>query len=189
MRDADKRDDQSTWPRRAAQHLLVAGLVVFVPTGWSNLSAQEQSLCAAKEKGWFEADYVGSQGRIAVCGHPEGNDAIGTIRVLQRGGTGSDVGTADFRVLAKASGDQRASVFTIRRYTRYRTTYLKFSFAGRHMETVIYDSFDDGQTATSMKQTSLATQSTSEEIQLKPRSGSLSLMGLESVVRILPFDE
>lgn len=189
MRDADNRDNQSTWPRRAVQGLFAAALMVFIPSGLSSLSAQEQSLCAVNEKGWFEADYVGSQGMIAVCSRPEGNDAIGTIRVLQKTGTGKNVGTADIRVLAKASGDQRASVFTIRRYTRYRTTYLKFSFAGRHMETVIYDSFDDGQTATNMKRASLTTKSMPQEIQLKPRSESLSLMGLESVVRILPFDE
>lgn len=189
MREADNGGDQSTWSRREVQRLLIAALMLFVPIGWGGLSAQERSLCAANETVWFEAGYVGSQGMIAVCGNLEGDDATGTIRVLQKAGTGNDDRTADIRVLAEASGDQRASVFTIRRYTRYRTTYLKFSFADRHMETVIYDSFDDGQTSTSMKQTSLTTKSKSRETQLKPRSGSLSLMGLESVVRILPFDE
>lgn len=189
MREADNGGDRSIWSRRPVQRLLVAAVMLFVPISWGGFSAQERSLCAANETVWFEADYVGSQGMIAVCSRPKGNDAIGTIRVLQKAGMGNNVRTADIRVLAEASGDQRASVFTIRRYTRYRTTYLKFSFADRHMETVIYDSFDDGQTATSMKQDPLAANTATQEIQLKSRSASLSLMGLESVVRVLPFDE
>lgn len=189
MRAANKGDDRSTSPRRTIRRLLVAALVVIVPIGSSSLSAQEQSFCAGNEKSWFEADTIGSKGWIAVCSRPESNDAIGTIRVLQKAGTGSDSRSIGVRTLAKASGDQRASMFTIRRYTRYRTTYLKFSFADGNLETVIYDSFDNGQTATSMKQASMTAKTKSQEIQLRPRSASLSLMGLESVVRILPFDE
>lgn len=189
MPDADNGDDHPTQPRRTVRCLALAAFVLFAPTGLNSLSAQEDTLCAADEKVWFEADYVGSQGRVAVCSRPRDNDSIGTIRVVQKSGSGEDAGTADIRVLAKAGGDRRASVFTIRRYTRFRTTYLKFSFTGQNEKTVIYDSFADGQTATSMKQASLPMKSAPREIQLKQRSGSLSLMGLESVVRNLPFDE
>ncbi len=189
MPDADNRDDQSTESRRGVRCLAIVAFILFATSSLMSLSAQDGTLCAPKEKVWFEADFVGSQGRIAVCSRPRDNDIIGTIRVLRKSGAGQDTGNADVRVMAEASGDRRASVFTIRRYTRFRTTYLKFSFTDRHRETVIYDSFDDGQTATSMKQVSLPQKSSPQEIQLEQRSGSLSLMGLESVVRKLPFDE
>jgi len=189
MPDGDNGDDHSNQPRRAVRYLTLATFLLFAAIGSKHLSAQGGTLCATGEKVWFEADYVGSQRRIAVCGRPSGNDSIGTIRVLQKSGTGNDTGTANIRVMAKASGDRRASVFTIRRYTRFRTTYLKFSFADENEETVIYDSFADGQMATSMSQASLPNKSTPRETQLKQRSESLLLMGLERVVRILPFDE
>ena len=144
------------------------------------------SLCATGETIHFEAGLAGSEGSIAVCSTPNDGDKIGTIRVLRSEGT---AGKADPAVLASASGDRRAAVFTIRRYTRPRTTYLKFSFMTDRDEVVLYDADDNGQRSVHMKETPRTGPAAPRETDLIPRSEPLSLMLLESVVKSLPFDE
>lgn len=148
--------------------------------------AAPPSLCTSGEKVHFEAGIAGSNDTIAVCSTPKDGDTIGTIRVLRSNATS---GTAHAAVLARASGDKRATVFTIRRYTRPRTTYLKFSFMTEQGVVVLYDADDNGQRSAHMKETPRTGSAAPKETDLVPRSEPLSLMLLEPVVRTLPFDE
>lgn len=178
------------WPVAATLSLCCLTVLISLPVAETRAATPgKTSLCSANEKTWFEATFVGNAGAIAVCSLPDAGDPIGRIRVLQltTSAAGSDKPLPV--VIAEARGKARSSVFTIRRYTRPRTTYLKFELKNNRLKTVIYDSFEQGQTDTRMKEVPVDAKTEPRETVLRPQTEPLSLMGLEGVVQTLPFDE
>lgn len=151
--------------------------------------AQDASLCGPHEKAWFEALGPGGRSAFAVCSEPDDADPIGTIRAKQASLISSGMNEPRTIVVAEASGEERAAVFEIRRYTRPQTTYLKFSFRNDRIAVTIYDDYDNGETASRLVETPLDGDAEPAELVLRPETEPLSLMGLEAVVASLPYDE
>lgn len=168
----------------------LAALTALLSIATSGAQADTtKTLCGPNEKIWFEAAYADDTGKIAVCSTPGGGDNIGTIRVLRLHRVSAGSNQPQPVVIARAKGAERAGVFTIKRYTRPQTTYLKFEFKNNLMTGVIYDAYDNGETSTSLKEIPAGANTTPREIELKPKTEALSLMALEGVVQTLPFDE
>ena len=151
--------------------------------------AQNTSLCGPQERVWFEASGPGGYSAFAVCSKPGGGDPIGTISARQVLLVSSGMHKPKTVVVAEASGEDRAEVFEIRRYTRPQTTYLKFSFRNDRVAVTIYDDYDNGETSTRLVETPLDGNAEPVEIVLRPSTEPLSLMGLEGAVASLPYDE
>ena len=79
--------------------------------------------------------------------------------------------------------------FTFRRYTRPRTTYLKFEFTSEGFNYEILDGGDDTETSTELRVTRVSDGEVIAEHPLLPTSTPLSLMQLEDLVNVAPFDE
>ena len=93
-------------------------------------------------------------------------------------------------MLAEAGGDDRAKTFTLRRYTRPQTTYLKFEFTSKDGRRVaIYDDFADGETGTRVKLSTATDTSDPTPAAHVPPSEPLAIMALEPVVSAQPYDE
>lgn len=174
----------------AAVTLAITGLTIVLSltaADAQSATSAQNTLCAPNEKTWFEASHMDGAGAIAVCSTPDGADEVGAIRVV-RLSVDAD-GSHQPVVVAQAHGAARAQIFTIRRYTRPQTTYLKFEFKNDQVASVIYDTYADGETSTNLKETLTSGATAPQEFELKPHTEALSLMGLESVVKTLPFDE
>ena len=164
---------------------LLAATTAILAAGTA--SAADASLCPAGDKVWYEADAEGAGLRIAVCSRPAAGDEVGKISVYSGKKTASGF---ERTVLAEAGGKDRAKTFTLRRYTRPQTTYLKFEFTaadGRYV--AIYDDFAGGETDTRVKLSKASDTSDPMTAAHVPPSEPLSLMALEAIVSAQPYDE
>ena len=150
-------------------------------------SAADASLCPAGDKVWYEADAKDAGLRIAVCSRPASGDEVGKISAYSGKKTASGF---ERTVLAEAGGKDRARTFTLRRYTRPQTTYLKFEFTSKDGRRVaIYDDFADGETGTRVKLSMASDTSDPMAASHVPPSEPLAIMALEPVVSAQPYDE
>lgn len=147
--------------------------------------AAAESLCAAGESVWFDARAKGGETRISVCGAPKVNDQVAWLQFRE-----GVPGTVKFAWPEERAGSMRK--FTLRRYTRPRTTYLKFHFQIDGIDHAILEGHEadfDPPTSVSYRVMRVADETVLSETDLEPTTEELSLMGLEYHVRSAEFDE
>jgi hypothetical protein len=150
------------------------------------VSVAAAGLCADDERTWFSAEVESSDDLVALCG-PEAVDGVLAWLQFRQGPPGQ---------AALAWPEKRAgsiNAFTIRRYTRPRTTYLKLDFDRGNETYAILEGFEDVGGAT-MHDVGLRIrrdrdETTDKNFELKPTTEPLVLMRLESFVPSAPFDE
>ena len=122
---------------------------------------------------------------VSVC-LEEGDDSTPSHLTYRFG----DPGDVEMRFPDHAEGSFDA--FTLRRYTRPRTTYLKFEFTTGGYQYAILDGSDAEaaqQEPPELRVTRLSDGVVVARHDLAPTTGPLSLMQLETLVRSAPFDE
>ena len=162
--------------------LLAAAAVPF-----ASAAAAQDSLCPPGDKVWYEAEMVDADMRIAVCSRPAAGEDVGRIAAY----SGNKItGGSQRTLLAEAAGKDRAKSFVLRRYTRPHTTYLKFEFKAKDGRSVaIYDDFVAGEGDTRVAISANAGPSEPAAAVHVAPSEPLSIMTLEPVVSVQPYDE
>lgn len=149
------------------------------------MPASAESLCAAGETAWFDARGKGGETRVSVCGAPKVNDRVAWLQFRE-----GAPGAVTFAWPEKRAGSTQK--FTLRRYTRPRTTYLKFHFQIDGIDHSILEGHEadfDPPTSVSYRVMRISDETVLSETDLDPSTGELSLMGLEYHVRSAEFDE
>jgi hypothetical protein len=148
-------------------------------------SAVEPSHCAAPDKTWFNAKVTGSAKVVSICG--SASLAEPTSWLEYRFGK---IGHIELSFPQSRSGS--LSDFTLRRYTRPRTTYLKFEFDNGGYNYAILEEFNADYEPHSAAQLRVRGDSHGPDIHnfaLTMTTPPLSLMALEPFVRKAPFNE
>jgi len=143
------------------------------------------SHCSAGETVYFSAAVDGSPKIVSLCGSAdlEGDDAWLQYRF-------GETGNIELRYPAE-NADFR-SAFTVRRYTRPRTTYLKFDFSNGGYTYAILEGYDADENPASTAFLRVRRDSDDEDVakfDLTMSSDPLNIMTLEYKVRTEPFDE
>lgn len=143
------------------------------------------SHCGAGETVYFNAAVEGSPKIVSLCGSAdlEGDDAWLQYRF-------GEAGKIELRYPAE-NADFR-SAFTVRRYTRPRTTYLKFDFSNDGYTYAILEGYEADENPASTAFLRVRRDSDDEDVakfDLTMSSDPLNIMTLEYKVRTEPFDE
>lgn len=164
---------------------VVLTLGVAIPSFAHAGGAPTDGLCSAGEKTWLLAVGEKSGKIIALCGGVKRNGDPAWLQFR----TGQP-GKPDLVFPARRAGSLKA--FTVRRYTRPRTTYHKFHFEkGGRSYAILENHIADGETPYTatfrIRRTSDRTDISKETLTME--SPQLNLMRLEYHVRTKPFDE
>ncbi len=168
--------------RCGAQVMVFLTLLLFCA---SPSMAADTSLCAASEKVWFNAQVKESSQLVSLCGAAP---VRGTVAWLQfRMGVPDDLS-----VIWPLGREGSARAFTLRRYTRFRTTYLKFEFRIGDQEFAILEddvSEDTPQYSLRLRVRKAPGETELANHRLKSISKPLAMMRLGNHIRSLPYDE
>jgi len=143
------------------------------------------SHCGAGETIYFNAAVDGSPKVVSLCGSAslEGNGAWLENRFGEPG---------DVELRYPSGNADPMSTFTIRRYTRPRTTYLKLDFSNKGYTYAILEAFDadeDPQSNVSLRVRRDSDGKDVADLDLVMSTEPLNIMLLENKVRTEPFDE
>lgn len=157
--------------------LVIAGSVATA----THASASGGSFCPDGSKVLYEAHTPDDAQRIAICAASQAEGDPGAVTVIR----GKKSGDAfEHREVAKASGNKRKKVFVLRRYTRPQTTYLKLEFSAADGKPyVVHEGFEHGEVTTSVVWDG------GKDQPMVALSEPLSMMALEPVVNVQPYDE
>jgi hypothetical protein len=143
------------------------------------------SHCGAGETIYFNAAVDGSPKVLSLCGSAslEGNGAWLEYRFGEAG---------DVELRYPSGNADPMSAFTVRRYTRPRTTYLKLDFSNKGYTYAILEAFDadeDPQSNVSLRVRRDSDGKDVADLDLVMSTEPLNIMQLENKVRTEPFDE
>lgn len=155
-------------------------LMAFSGSGYAS-----SGLCGAGETAWFSAAVEGSEKTVSICGSAslEGSGAWIDYRF-------GKPGQIELQFPPKPSGS--LDVFTVRRYTRFRTTYLKLEFdnGGYNYAILEFHEVDaDPEYSATLRVRRNSDGNDVASFKLIPQSEPLNIMRLENHVRTEPFDE
>lgn len=140
------------------------------------------TLCTGEDWVVFNATSDASGKIVSIC-MTEGDDSTPSHLTYRFGRPGA------VELIYPPSGADWSEKFTFRRYTRPRTTYLKFEFTNDEHNYEILDGGDDEGAYTGLRVVRVDDGEILTEQQLTPATEPLSLMQLEDLVRTEPFDE
>ena len=162
---------------------LALGLAIAASAGIAH--AAGNSHCGAGETTWFNATVDGASKQVSICGSAslEG----GSAWLQYRFGKPGDI---DLQYPKNHAGSM--SAFTIRRYTRPRTTYLKLDFVNGGYTYAILEGFgadEDPQSTATLRVTRNSDGAEAASLDLAMTTEPLNIMQFEYKVRTEPFDE
>jgi hypothetical protein len=144
-----------------------------------------ESHCGEGETVWFSAAVEGSSKLVSICGSAS-LEAEGAWLEYRFGRPGE----IELRFPAESAGS--LSAFTIRRYTRPRTTYLKLEFDNGGYNYAILEGHqadEDPQSTASLRVRRQSDGKDVADLDLVMSTEPLIMMRLENRVRTEPFDE
>ncbi len=137
--------------------------------------------CAPEDGVWFNARVAGRDKVVSICEHEPEDDSPNQLSY--RYGALGDI------ELQFPASEPSFEEFTLRVYTRYRTTYLKFDFGRDGYEYAILEGDDDGDYGAWLRVRKTSDDTVLAEHRLEVESKPFHLMLLGDRVREEPFDE
>jgi len=168
--------------RRAAVLSALLALATATPPA---AGAETAHLCEAGETVWLAARTMESGDLLSLCGVRDPADKASWLQFRLR-----RPGVAELRVPADTVRSVQA--FTIRRYTRPRTTYLKLEIAGAGHRYVILEDFEADRTppyGAWLRIVNAADGATVSSEKLRMLTEPLNMMRLELFVLSEPYNE
>jgi len=162
---------------------IALGLVLAATAG--TVQAAETGHCGSGETSWFNAAVEGTGKMVSICGSAS-LDAAGAWLDYRFGKPGN--------VELQFPGDHANSLsaFTIRRYTRPGTTYLKLDFTNGGYTYAILEGFEAGSDPESTATLRVRRNSDGMDVasfDLRLLTDPLNMMRFEDKVPTEPFDE
>lgn len=139
------------------------------------------SHCAPEDGVWFNAKVAGRDTVVSICEHEPEDDSPNQLSY--RYGALGDI------ELQYPASEPSFKEFTLRVYTRARTTYLKFDFGKDGYEYAILEGDDDGDYGAWLRVRKTSDDTVLAEHKLDVESKPFNLMLLGDRVREEPFDE
>lgn len=167
--------------RAARTMALLAPLLLAPAAGMTD----DTGLCAPREKIWFNARVAESGQLVSVCGAEIVNDEVAWVQFRM-----GVPGKIELAYPKQRNGSAQA--FTFRRYTRYRTTYLKLGFriGDRDYAILEYDVSDESPPyLLELRIRRASDEAVLAKHTLQPVTAPLGMMRLENYVRTAPYDE
>lgn len=137
--------------------------------------------CAPEDAVWFSAKIAGRNKVVSICEHEPEDDSPNQLSY--RYGALGDI------ELQYPASEPSFKEFTLRVYTRARTTYLKFDFGKDGYEYAILEGDDDGDYGAWLRVRKTSDDTILAEHKLDVESKPFHLMLLGDRVRQEPFDE